>query len=61
MNISCIKRIFVIGAFLGPMVCGLGGFATRVGAQNAITPAVNRSDFVADSATQAAARWRTMN
>jgi osmotically-inducible protein OsmY len=35
MNISFTKRILVIGAYLGMVVYGLGGSATRAGAQNA--------------------------
>jgi osmotically-inducible protein OsmY len=51
MNISRLKRIFVICTYLGAIVCGLGGFATWAGAQNAISAAVSRSDSAADSAT----------
>jgi osmotically-inducible protein OsmY len=51
MNISRVKRILVICGYLAPMACALGGFVTRAGAQNAISPAVSRSDSVADSAT----------
>jgi osmotically-inducible protein OsmY len=55
MITSRVKRIFVICAYLGPMVCGLGGFATRVGAQTAMASALNRSDSGGDSATQGSA------
>jgi osmotically-inducible protein OsmY len=51
MNISRPKLIFVICTYLGAMVCGLGGFATWAGAQDAVSAAVSRSDSVADSAT----------
>jgi osmotically-inducible protein OsmY len=51
MNISRLKLVFVICTYLGAMVCGLGGFATRAGAQNLISAAVSRSDSAADSAT----------
>ena len=50
MNISCTKRILIICAYLGPAVCGLGGFATPVSAQNAVSPPESRSDSVAVSA-----------
>jgi osmotically-inducible protein OsmY len=52
MNIARIKLIFAICTYLGAMVCGLGGFATWAGAQNAITPVVSRSDSIVDSATR---------
>jgi osmotically-inducible protein OsmY len=35
MNISFMKRILVIGAYLGMVVYGLGGSATPASAQNA--------------------------
>jgi osmotically-inducible protein OsmY len=54
MNISCKKRNWVICAYLGSLVCGLGGIATRVEAQNAAAPAVSRSVSVAASTTQGA-------
>ena len=50
MNISRLKRIFVICTYLGAMVCGLGGFATSAGAQNLISAAVSPSNSAADSA-----------
>jgi osmotically-inducible protein OsmY len=55
MNISRVKRIFVICAYLGPMVCGLGVLATRAGAQPVMASAVNRSYSVADSAAEGSA------
>jgi osmotically-inducible protein OsmY len=48
MSISSKKRILVICASLGPVVYGLAGFATPVGAQNAAAPAMSQG---ADSAT----------
>jgi osmotically-inducible protein OsmY len=38
MNISGKKRILIICAYLASAVSGLGGFATPVSAQNAVTP-----------------------
>ena len=55
MNISCKKRILIICAYLGPAVCGLGGFATPVSAQNAVSPPASQSDSVAVSALPSAA------
>ena len=55
MNISCKKRILIICAYLGPAVCGLGGFATPVSAQNAVSPPASQSDSVAVSALPGAA------
>jgi osmotically-inducible protein OsmY len=52
MNVSCKKRIWCICAFLGPVVCGLSGLATRSGAQNAAAPAASPVRTVAASATQ---------
>jgi osmotically-inducible protein OsmY len=58
MNISSKKRILVLCAHLGPVVSGLAGFATPVGAQSAAAPAVSQSvsqsDSIAASATQGA-------
>jgi osmotically-inducible protein OsmY len=54
MNISSKKRILVLCAHLAPVVSGLAGFATPVGAQNAAAPAVSQSDSSAASATQGA-------
>jgi osmotically-inducible protein OsmY len=50
MNISFKKRILIICASLGPAVYGLGGFASPVSAQNAISPPASQSDSVAVSA-----------
>jgi osmotically-inducible protein OsmY len=55
MNISCTKRILIICAYLGPAVCGLGGFATPVSAQNAVSPPASQSDSVAVSTLPGAA------
>jgi osmotically-inducible protein OsmY len=53
MNISRQKRNWAICAYLGPLVCGLGGIATRVDAQNAAAPpALNRAVSIAGSTTQ---------
>jgi osmotically-inducible protein OsmY len=38
MNISRKSRNWVICAYVGPLVFGLGGIATRVDAQNAAAP-----------------------
>lgn len=53
----CKKRIWVISAYLGLLVCGLGGIATRVDAQNA-APAVSRPASIAASTTEGA-EWVT--
>jgi|SRR6202521_378911 len=55
MNISCKKRILIICAYLGPAVCGLGGFATPVSAQNAVSPPASQSDSLAVSTLPGAA------
>jgi osmotically-inducible protein OsmY len=55
MNISRKRRILIICAYLGPAICGLGGFAAPVGAQNAVSPSASRSDFIAVSAMPGAA------
>jgi osmotically-inducible protein OsmY len=54
MNILSIKKDWVLIAYLGPLVCGLGGVPTRVDAQNASAPAVSRSVSIAASTKQAA-------
>jgi hypothetical protein len=54
MNISRKKRILILCAYLGPAVCGLAGFATPAGAQNAVLPPASRSDSVAVAATPGA-------
>jgi osmotically-inducible protein OsmY len=48
MNISKSRK-WVIGAYLGPLVLGLGGFATRVDAQNAAAPVATAVAQAADS------------
>ncbi|MDB6108101.1 MAG: hypothetical protein JWO52_8100 [Gammaproteobacteria bacterium] len=47
MNSSCNKRILSICACLGAAVCGLGGFATPAGAQNAASPQASQSNSAA--------------
>jgi hypothetical protein len=54
MNIPRKKRILILCAYLGPAVCGLTGFATPAGAQNAVLPPASRSDSVAVAATPGA-------
>jgi len=54
MNISCKKRMTVICVNLGPLICGLGGFAAWADAQNAAAPAVGQSNSRAASTTQGA-------
>jgi osmotically-inducible protein OsmY len=44
VNNSCKKRNLIICAYLVFLVCGLGGVATRVDAQNAAEPPDSRSD-----------------
>ena len=55
MNSSRERRILIICAYLGPAVCGLGGFATPVSAQNVVSPQASQSDSVAVSAPPGAA------
>jgi hypothetical protein len=55
MTIASKKRLLVICAYLGSALCGLGGFATPVGAQNAVSPPASRSDSVAVSEMPGAA------
>jgi len=51
MNISSKKRNLIISAYLVSLVCGLGGIATRVDAQNAIaTSAAQGANQPADEA-----------
>src|SRR5260370_3035790 len=54
MNTSYKKRIFKLCAFFGLAVCGLGGFATPVGAQSAVAPPTTQSDSAAPSGMPAA-------
>jgi len=54
MNIPRKKRILILCAYLGPAVCGLAGFSTPAGAQNAVLPTASRSDSVAVAATPGA-------
>jgi osmotically-inducible protein OsmY len=48
------KRSWVICAGLGASLCGLGGFGTPAGAQNAVSPVASRSDSVQVSASAGA-------
>jgi osmotically-inducible protein OsmY len=50
MNISFKRRILIICAYLGPAAYGLGGFASPVSAQNAVSRPASQSDSVAVSA-----------
>jgi osmotically-inducible protein OsmY len=60
MNISKSRK-WVIGAYLGPLVLGLGGLATRVDAQNAAAPvptataqaAISKNDELRERVTAA--------
>jgi osmotically-inducible protein OsmY len=54
MKVSCKKRNLSICAYLVSVVCGLGGMATRVDAQNAAAPPNSRSDSIAASEAQGA-------
>jgi osmotically-inducible protein OsmY len=49
MNISRKSRNLIMGAYLGPLVLGLGGIATRVDAQNAAAPQQASTAQAADS------------
>jgi osmotically-inducible protein OsmY len=55
MDISCKKRVLILCAYLGPVVCGLAGFAGPAGAQNAVAPSASQSYSVAVAATPGAA------
>ncbi len=52
MNISRKMRNWIVCAYVVPLVCGFGGFASRVEAQNAAAPAISRSVSIAASTTQ---------
>jgi osmotically-inducible protein OsmY len=54
LNISSKKRGWIICAYLGPLVFGLGGVAAQVNAQNAGAPAFSRAVSIAASMTQVA-------
>ena len=54
MNISGKRRDWVICAYLGSLICGLGGVATRVDAQNIPAPVDSRAVSIAASTTQGA-------
>jgi len=43
------RRIWIMGAYLGPVLLGLGGFAARVDAQNAAAPVPAAAAQAADS------------
>jgi osmotically-inducible protein OsmY len=47
------SRNWVIGAYLAPLVLGLGGFATRVDAQNVAAPVPTAMAQAADSKNDA--------
>ena len=55
MNTSGKKRILLIGAYLGAVVCGLGEFATPASAQNAIASPADQSHPVVVTAMLGAA------
>jgi osmotically-inducible protein OsmY len=55
MDIPSKKRVLILCAYLGPVVSGLGGFATLAGAQNAVSPPASQSYSAAVSATPGAA------
>jgi osmotically-inducible protein OsmY len=48
MNISKSRK-WIMGAYLGPLVLGMGGIATRVEAQNAAAPVPTATAQAADS------------
>jgi osmotically-inducible protein OsmY len=48
MNISKSRK-WIMGAYLGPLVLGLGGIATRVEAQSTAVPAPTATAQAADS------------
>ncbi len=54
MNISRKMKGWIICAYLGPLVFGLGGVATQVDAQNSGAPAGSRSVSITASMTQVA-------
>jgi osmotically-inducible protein OsmY len=57
MSLSGKKRILILCAYLGAAICGLGGFAAPVGAQNGASPPATPSDPVAVSAMPGAAAF----
>src|SRR6266436_6022807 len=54
MNIASKRRSLVMYAYFVPVLYGVAGFATAVGAQNAAAPAVSQPDSVATPAAQGA-------
>jgi osmotically-inducible protein OsmY len=52
MHISRQRRTWIVCAYVVPLVCGFGGFASRVDAQNAAAPTFSRSASIAASTTQ---------
>ena len=58
MNISRRKRTLMICAYLGPVVCGLVGFAAPAGAQSALTPTASLSASDADAVDTANEKLR---
>jgi osmotically-inducible protein OsmY len=55
MNLSSKKRIWVMCAYLAPVLAGSAGFATAAGAQNLVASAVTPSQSTAGSSGSAAA------
>lgn len=55
MNISRRKRVSITCAFLGAAVCGLGGFVSAAGAQNAASPPAHLADSVGVAGMQGTA------
>jgi osmotically-inducible protein OsmY len=54
MNLSSKKRIWVMCAYLAPVLAGSAGFATAAGAQNLVAAAVSPSESTAESSGSAA-------
>jgi osmotically-inducible protein OsmY len=54
MNTVRKRRNWMPFAYVVPLICGLGAFASRVDAQNAAAPADSRSASIAASTTQVA-------
>jgi len=58
MNIARKNRNLIIWAYVAAVVCGLGGFASRVAAENAVSPPAGGSESVAVSALQGASAFK---
>jgi osmotically-inducible protein OsmY len=54
MNLSSKKRIWVMCAYLAPVLAGSAGFATAAGAQELVAAAVSPSESTAGSSGSAA-------